>query len=251
MTSIRWFLFGIFILALIIAGVLIMPHDVMAVKKITGCDWLHSDVRRTIMLCEAYGFFPTVIILLIGLAMIIPDVRKHFTRSVLAVIGAGIFADLLKFFIARARPYSFLPKLEQSELTENVAENAAEISTWLGFCRFDLGMFNAAHQSFPSGHTTVAAALTAMLWSIFPQTSARIFWSFMLIMLMSQRLMAKSHYPSDVLFGAALGILFAQLFCVENAPLWNSACKLTQYIFSGKLFSRRELQNTAPESEVD
>jgi undecaprenyl-diphosphatase len=104
----------------------------------------------------------------------------------MAVAFAGIIADIFKFLFGRARPKLF------------------EHGGSLHFEPFTIGHdFN----SFPSGHSTTmgAVAMVLMLW--FPKARVPIFLlcAFMAV----TRIAARAHYPSDVVAGFSLGLLYA------------------------------------------
>ncbi|MES2580087.1 MAG: phosphatase PAP2 family protein [Pseudomonadota bacterium] len=66
------------------------------------------------------------------------------------------------------------------------------------------------HFSFPSGHTLHAVAFSVVAMHYYPQL-AIILVPFMLMVAMS-RVILGLHYPSDVLAGASIGYVIAQLY---------------------------------------
>ncbi len=63
--------------------------------------------------------------------------------------------------------------------------------------------------SFPSGHTSASVASAMVIVNSYPQSALPVF---LLAFLVSfSRLYFKVHYPSDILAGAVLGVLFALL----------------------------------------
>ena len=66
------------------------------------------------------------------------------------------------------------------------------------------------HFSFPSGHTLHAVAFTMVAMHYYPPLAV-ILVPFMLMIAMS-RVILGLHYPSDVLAGASIGYLIAQLY---------------------------------------
>lgn len=66
------------------------------------------------------------------------------------------------------------------------------------------------HFSFPSGHTLHAVAFSMVAMHYYPPLSI-ILVPFMLMVAMS-RVILGLHYPSDVLAGASIGYLIAQLY---------------------------------------
>ena len=63
--------------------------------------------------------------------------------------------------------------------------------------------------SFPSGHSAVAWSLALALSWLYPQ--GRRFFVFLAVMVMVQRVLSSTHFPSDTFAGAAIGILVTSL----------------------------------------
>ena len=106
----------------------------------------------------------------------------HGAAGLAAVIGSGIIVQILKHLVGRARPRMTLPPWEHIGPS-----------------------FDSDLHSFPSGHTTTSFALAAVLASRFPRQA----WIFYLIagLVGVGRVVGGSHYPSDVLAGAILGLV--------------------------------------------
>jgi undecaprenyl-diphosphatase len=137
-------------------------------------------------------------LLFIGIAFLDWKARTRSNRSrlaylfgqagyaFLAVAFAGIIGDVVKFLVGRARPKLF----DQG-----------------GSLHFQ--PFSATHDfnSFPSGHSTTmgAVAMVLMLW--FPR--ARVPLLLLCAFVAVTRIAARAHYPSDVVAGFALGLLYA------------------------------------------
>jgi undecaprenyl-diphosphatase len=104
----------------------------------------------------------------------------------LAVAFAGIIGDIFKFLVGRARPKLFDDG---------------------GSLHFE--PFTAAHDfnSFPSGHSTTMGAVAMMLMIWFPRARVPIF--LLCAFLAVTRVAARAHYPSDVVAGFSLGLLYA------------------------------------------
>tara|TARA_Y100000766_G_scaffold131576_1_gene113146 strand:- start:326 stop:919 length:594 start_codon:yes stop_codon:yes gene_type:complete len=69
--------------------------------------------------------------------------------------------------------------------------------------------FNIAHNSFPSGHTQTIFAITIGLTLLYPRLG--IFLVPLAVLVGISRVVLIAHYPSDVLFGAYLGMATAIL----------------------------------------
>ncbi len=105
-----------------------------------------------------------------------------------AVGAAGLVADLLKIIVGRTRP-----KLMFADGTYDF--------TWFGL--------RADHWSFPSGHAATAAALATALWCLWP----RPLWFYVAGagLVAVSRVVTGQHYLSDVVAGAAIGVIVTRL----------------------------------------
>ncbi len=101
-----------------------------------------------------------------------------------AIAVSGIVTDIIKPILGRARPVELL--------RENI----------YGFHPFS---FHAAWNSMPSGHATTAFALAAILCIQLPRW--RFLWLALGLVLAISRIVVDAHYISDVVAGAAVGIL--------------------------------------------
>ena len=103
-------------------------------------------------------------------------------------IWAGLIVILLKRLAGRPRPWAWL-------------NNGDYDWVILGFRRI--------HVSIPSGHTATAFAFAAALSMLFPRAKWWFIGAATLIGL--SRVVSMQHWPSDVLVGAAVGWLAAQI----------------------------------------
>ena len=105
-----------------------------------------------------------------------------------AVAGASLTASLVKNILGRARPKLFDD---------------------LGTVAFQPFTFDYEYASFPSGHATTIIALAMAMALLWPR--ARVFLFSVAAWVAATRFLLGSHYLSDVLGGAALGIAFPWL----------------------------------------
>lgn len=111
---------------------------------------------------------------------------------IIGFISSGIVAQIMKHLIGRARP----------RLTDNLV--------------FIGPSLKSGYDSFPSGHTTVVFCLAYILSHHFPRY--RVFFYICAVIVGFERVEDVSHFPSDVITGAIVGILVAKLLSVRMFP---------------------------------
>jgi lipid A 4'-phosphatase len=125
---------------------------------------------------------------------------------IFAAVGvSGLLVDFLKIFIGRTRPKLLF------------ADGAYDL-TWFGL--------RADHWSFPSGHAATAAALMTALWCLWP----RPFWLYVAAatLVAASRVITGQHFLSDVVAGAAIGVLATRALALWLLPQRNAAALATR-----------------------
>ncbi len=150
-------------------------------------------VAELIEVCEAFGNGFGVMLLALVVYQLDVGRRRMLPRLLACSLGAGIAANVVKLLVARTRPYAF--DFEGGVL--------ATFGEWFPFLRG-----GAAVQSFPSGHTATAAGLAVALTWLYPR--GRWMFALLAVLVACQRMQSGSHYPSDVLVGAAVGLVVAR-----------------------------------------
>jgi len=105
-----------------------------------------------------------------------------------SVLSAGIVVKILKVLIGRARPVFFEA---------------------LGMSGFFPPSFDWAFNSMPSGHTAVSFAGLVMIGMLAPKYKP-LTWTLAIIIGLS-RVAIGAHWPSDVIFGAFIGMVMADI----------------------------------------
>jgi len=131
--------------------------------------------------------------------------REHWRACALVLLSAavgGLFYTVVKWTAGRSRPFKGVAPFDPFALHP--------------FARGLRGLIHAeANLAFPSGHATLAFATAAALAHLLP----RFRWAFYVIAGLAavERVLEGAHYPSDVLAGAALGVLSAHLVLAVSA----------------------------------
>lgn len=110
--------------------------------------------------------------------------RIALGATAIAMALGGVMVQLPKFIFGRPRPHFNLPD--------------------------QFGWFHPEWNSFPSGHATHWFALVGALWVFSPRLSFGVVP--MAIIVSCARIVARAHYPSDIIVGAGFGLLFGLFF---------------------------------------
>lgn len=196
-TEFRWILVTAFILAL--GGVTVLPLDNRLSIGIRIED-LPGDLKRSAQLMEVIGHGTGMWIIVIGLLVLRPDLWRGAVTVLLSCGLAGLLANLVKLLVWRYRPAHFMPDLSLEDDSWSALREAANSSGTFWNTSYNSG-------SFPSGHSATAFALAICLGALFPRGR----WYFLLLACLAglHRVLAHSHWPSDVFAGAFLGTLAA------------------------------------------
>lgn len=194
------------------AGGLAFLVDLPVARLFRG-GFLPGDLRRLLDFPEVAAHGLGVACLTIGVAALDPTLWRKATgpwwlpsatlvRFLGATYAGGVFVNMLKAVIIRVRPRAI-----------DLASVDSAFDTFGQAAATAAGATGSDLMSFPSGHSAVAAGFAAALASRYPHAA----WFFAAVGLgaMLQRLVSSAHYPSDVLCGAALGLLGAAL-CLES-----------------------------------
>ncbi len=195
------------ILALtVILGVLVYPHDLAVSQWIIDLCNLPGDFRRVLALSELIAHGSGVLVLLGVTWMLAPHLRIHLPRVGCCAFMAGLVANGVKLIHARIRPLACPPDVVTVD------------GTWQGWLPSGIETFSQpygyAYQSFPSAHTATAVGFSIGLAWLFPR--GRYLFFTIAAMAGLQRVAFMAHWPSDVVCGAVIGIVFGSCFTLRG-----------------------------------
>lgn len=196
------------------AGMLLLSVPMVTLIDISVARWfaidpLPREFRNGLELMQIFSHGSGVFLVLFGIFLMAPQCRWHLPRLATLAIGAGAIATLAKMFVLRPRP------------TGLNLDVASIDSAWLWAFDWSLSQvatFDASTRAFPSGNMATATALTVGLWIVLPRGR----WLFAMICLgtVLQRLACGAHFPSDILGGAAFGLIWGYV-CLHPRLLGN------------------------------
>ncbi len=169
-------------------------------------------LRKICGFAELFGHGLGVLSICVVIAVLDPWHRYALPRIAVTSLGAGLLANVFKLLIARDRPRSVDFTL--------IHRGLETFGDWL-----PLASNASGGQGFPSSHTASAAALAIVLAAFYPRGR----WLFPACAALAglQRILSDAHFASDVLWGAALGCIFAPL-CVYGSGLSGLFDKLEE-----------------------
>jgi membrane-associated phospholipid phosphatase len=132
-------------------------------------------------------------------------VSWDFVRMAMTAFAGGIMANLIKeTLVDRVRPRA-----------ADLATAASSLATFGDSIAANIISHSDAN-SFPSGHAATAAGFAAALSWKYPRGT----WLFVALATAAaaQRVASSAHYPSDVLLGAAVGLVGAALLLGNSKP---------------------------------
>lgn len=192
----------VLVFAVILVGLLPFEHAISQLA--TGAS---AEIVAVFAVITRFGesdwiLVPAAIVMLITIPPVLfargRPLALHLARvlsiSSFVFLGVGVpglAAALLKRAIGRPRPVAF------------------DVAGTLGFHPFALSY---SFESFPSGHSTTAAAFAMVVIFLLPRVWPLAFLYALAVMV--SRLIVGAHYPDDVLGGLALGVLGA--YAIRN-----------------------------------
>jgi membrane-associated phospholipid phosphatase len=192
---------------LVLAGCAVMPWDVAIDHWVRSCD-IPGMLDDVFVAGESFGNAAGVLLIAMTIFILAPQCRRKVPTILCAALGSGITSQALKVFVTRTRP---------RDLPGNLA-SFRDTFEW----PFLVTTENIRVRSLPSSHTATAVGLAVALAWCFPR--GRWLFTGLAILVAAQRVEIRAHFPSDVLFGAAVGWVFAQV-CLPRHSTTTKSCQ--------------------------
>lgn len=164
-----------------------------------------GDLHKAVSLFEAFGHGIGTVVIVAAVVVLDRRQRWQCPRLIACTFGAGIVNLVVKVLVGRSRPHMF-SDAEFPPAVHQTFGGMMTLSTGDWSAALDRGM-----QSFPSGHSAMAAGLAVGLSWLYPQ--GRYFFAALAALTMLQRVESGAHFPSDTLAGAAIGVAMAAVCC--------------------------------------
>ena len=162
-----------------------------------------TDFADAIELTRGYAHGTGVFFILLSVLLLTPEKRWLVPRIAAMTVGGGAVATILKMFVLREKP---------SQINLNFATLETAWRWQFDWTLNQVASFDAGTRAFPSGNMATATALTIGLCMVAPKGR----WLFMLFcgFTVLQRLHSGSHFLSDVVGGAAAGLIWSYI-CLQ------------------------------------
>lgn len=203
-------------LALAALGSVLMPFADLRVARWCATGDLPGEVRRLINLAEVFGFGLSVAILLVCVLVLdrswwrpaggtgTADQRRAFVRLAVATFAGGLIVNIIKLCVLRVRPRA-----------ADLMQVASVFDTFTIACLAAPPGSRSDLAGFPSGHAATAAGFAAALSWRYPHAAG--LFACLACAAAIQRITSLAHYPSDVAFGAAIGLIAAALVLPDDS----------------------------------
>lgn len=149
-------------------------------------------LRAVFRMAEPFGHAVGVVVIALAIHQLDRARRWALPRVLACSLGAGLTADVVKLLIVRVRPRSF--------------DFQGDVWTTFGGW-FPLMSAGSSGQSLPSAHTATAVGLAVALTWLYP--AGRRLFPVLAVLVALHRIETGMHYLSDVLCGAAVGLIVA------------------------------------------
>ncbi|MEM7784047.1 MAG: phosphatase PAP2 family protein [Planctomycetota bacterium] len=234
LTRAQFFVFAAFLTA--IGGCCMLPFDTIFASPKFHSN-LPGDAVRFITLSELFAHGFGVVLVGFGIRALTPEKSRFIPRVVCCALWPAIIAQLLKVFVSRWRPICYFGPDSKTFFPNHISQ------TFKGILPNHQWNTHYLDQSFPSAHTATVWGLASGLGYIFPRGQSFFFGIAVLASL--QRIISHSHWPSDVFFGAAIGLFFGTAITWN----WGIGGLLRRWELSSSDSKAQNNENVDPKSE--
>ncbi|MFO1063980.1 MAG: phosphatase PAP2 family protein [Pirellulales bacterium] len=206
-------LFGLGAAALL-ASLFLLGHDLTLSQSLRNAH-VPGDIRKAVELSEAFAHGSGATMILV--AIFVASSRRSVVWIAVAMTAtSGVIANILKAFFTRPRPYTY------DVATDITRAVSGDVTGWqfLGSGSF----WDAAHRSFPSGHTATAWGLAIGLSMIYPRGT--VVFICLAMLATYQRLYSGAHFLSDVCAGFTVACwCCAAILCIPYFRRLRDQCR--------------------------
>jgi membrane-associated phospholipid phosphatase len=193
------------LLAGLILTLVLLPFDAAIVRSMDHAK-IPGDIKRTLKTLQEYGGVGSMLLAMVVIWLVDPARRRVLADWVMAALLAGALCTAIRMVVGRIRPgvadaEGFLGILGTYDMPVRKGEYVALHAWSLG------GKDLWKLWSMPSSHTVLAAVMSVFLAYTYPRLRPLALG--MLIIVGVSRVVFRAHYPSDVVVGAAVGIVMA------------------------------------------
>jgi membrane-associated phospholipid phosphatase len=197
------------------AGALALGIDIDVALWCKGGN-VPRGLMRFLNFSEVFGHGMGVATILLAAAVLDPGLGQPWSAwrrwAAIGPVRLPVSTDFLRL-VATAFAGGIMANVVKATLFDRVRPRAADLTAAASaFSTFGASLAAAINShsdlnSFPSGHAATAAGLAAALAWRYPR--GRWLFVFLAMAAAAQRVASSAHYPSDVFFGASLGLVCA------------------------------------------
>ncbi len=189
------------------AFMILEPYDVR-ISWALDIENVRGDAKRFLDFSEAFGHGFGVVLAVLLIGALAPHLRKNLPRLIGMLLLVTLVTETLKRCVGRLRPGAFWGNTPEQV---NTWQSFEQLKTIKNDSQLDWDYLTV---SFPSGHAASAVALAVGLSYLFPRGRV-IFW-ILAAGTCLQRVYYHAHWPTDVLVGATIGFLIAEI--IQRLP---------------------------------
>jgi membrane-associated phospholipid phosphatase len=227
-------------LILAVVGLLILPFDTSIIEFVQNHP-PRGEFKALLQRSETFGHGTGIALILVTLFVVSrPEIRRGIWIAGSAY-GAGIAANILKVMVVRTRPGAI------AEDGVNAAFRLVDL-TVSPLVSLSEHLQATTEQSCPSAHTATAFGMAVALGTLFPR--GRVWFLCLAGLVGLQRISTSAHFPSDVCWGASIGIVWGVYAMKQLARLDAHPQPAVQTVREQTVREQTVREQTVPEQNV-